>query len=314
MAYSKSLAVAVFSLYILLATEPKAAELDTAVPIDLARAIIEIPSAGDVRFYDEEPSSFPDLKVPDEFTFVGAMEMAQAGIARIVLKSPHALDVGTEILNNSLQSEGYVLMPRMPSVKRGFIGHNSTPAIYSLCNDDLGALNIRALSRSGDILFSISGSRLTIDAAGNNCGDRVRTQMEFVDSMIQRENSGIRAQLPITSVPIGENSDISGTIASTRSSGGDQHYEISSQLISDRTASYVHDHIKEQLLSQGWNRVQTVSEQESNWRTTVEDRLLFGELLILQLDEGLINLYFRISENDGLVIEESTLRPSIRPL
>lgn len=311
MPYNKCLTV--FSLCAILITEIKAAELDTAVPIELARAMVETPSTGEVRFYDEVPASFPDFTVPDEFVLVGAMEFAEAGIIRIVLTSPHVLKVGTGILNDSLETEGYSLIPKMPSARRGFIGNNSTPAIYNLCNDDLGALTIRSLRRGIDNLYSISGSRTTIDASGKTCGDRVRTRMGFIDSMIQRESSGIRAQLPAMLVPTEENSESAGIISGTRGSGGDEYYEISSQLVSGRTASYIHDHIAEQLLSQGWNRVQVVSERESNWRTTIEDQLLFGELIILEVGEEIVNLYFRISKSNGLTIEDSRLLPGPRP-
>ncbi|MCG8413169.1 MAG: hypothetical protein MI746_03020 [Pseudomonadales bacterium] len=300
-------------LWLVLSTGVRAAEFDNGIPLDLAKALIEVPHTGEVRFYDEPPPAFPEVTVPSHFSFVGGMEMAEAGLVRIVLKSQHSLSEGLELLTASLQEDGYVLVPKMPARQRGFISDASETMIQNLCNDDKGALTIRALSRGGpDVFYSISGSRTTVDASGNTCGDRVRRRNEFVDSMNQRRNSGIRAELPIMSMPLEEGSASTGVIVGTRSSGGDDYYEISSQLKSGQSASHIHNHITDQLIDQGWEQVQELSEQESNWRTTVESRLVFGELVIRKVDEETLNLYFRISNNDGLIIEESRLRYSPR--
>ncbi len=304
---------ALLVLWLVLSAGVRAAEFGSEIPLDLAKALIEIPHTGEVYFYDEPPPTFPEVTVPSHFSFVGGIEMARAGLVRIVLKSQHSLNEGIKLLTASLQEDGYVLVPKMPTPRRGFVADAAESVVQDLCNDDMGALMIRVLSRGGpDIFYSISGSRTTVDASGNTCGDRVRRRNGYVDSMNQRMNSGIRAELPIMLMPLEEGSASTGLIVGSRSSGGDDYYEISSQLKSSRSASYIHDHITDQLIDQEWEQVQELNEQESNWRTTVENRLLFGELVIRKVDEETLNLYFRISENDGLIIEESRLRYSPR--
>jgi len=300
---------AFLGLCLVLSTGASAAELDDDIPLDLAKALIEIPQVGEVHFYDQPPPSFPELTVPDDFLFVGSVDVPQIGHTRIVIKSQHSLDAGLEVLTNSLQEDGYAMMPRRPEQQRGFIGGDAEPRIRHLCSDDKGALSIRALNRGDeDNYYSIVGSRITVDTSGNSCGDRIRNRYEFINSTTQRMNSGIRAQFPIMTMPLEKDSVSRGLIVGSRGSGGDDYYETSSHLNSAWPPSYIHDHVVEQLVEQGWEQVQSISEQESNWRVTIDNQLLFGEFAVDQVGEDTLSLYFRISENDGLFIEDSGIR------
>lgn len=290
----------------------EAAELTNEIPLDFAQALIELPQTGEVRFYDAPPPSFPEFTVPDGFTFVGGMDMDSAGFARVILKSPHEMSEGSTFLSNSLYEDGYVSMPRTPARERGFLADVSPPAVLNFCNDDKGTLQIRILQRgSSEIFYSMNGSRVATNSDGEACGDQVRERMEFAEMRMQRYNSGLQSELPIMSMPVEDGSDRAGIIDGSRDRGGNDYFETSSQLLSGWPATYIHDHITEQLIDQGWEHVQSLGEGESNWRITLEDRTLFGELVVRQVGENTLNLYFRISIG-GLVIEESGLGFPVR--
>lgn len=286
-----------------------AAELNQEIPVGLAKALIQIPFDGEVRFYDSPPETFPEFTVPDDFDVVGGVTMLDAGLSQVVLSSGHELSVGLNLLLDSLQNDTYVLQLKMPQMQRGFVSDANFTTVYNLCNDDLGALSIRALRRGSDNLYAISGNKLTIDSSGSTCGDRIASAAESYNRMEQINNRGMRADFPLLSAPLEKNSDSQGSIIGSRSSGGNGYYETSSQLTTGHTAPFVHIYFTEQLTNQGWELVQDISDQESNWRITIEDRALFGELKIGETEEGVLNLYFRISKDAGLYIEDSLLSP-----
>lgn len=292
----------------------EAVELENQIPIDLAKALIQIPFDGEVRFNDATPASFPEFTIPNEFDVVGGVTMAASALSQVVLSSEHELRAGLKLLTDSLQGDGYVLQLKMPRPQNGFVSDANIATVHNLCNDDLGALLIRALRRGSDNLYAISGNKETIDSSGRTCGDRIARNTESYDRMERINNTGLRAELPLLSVPIEEGSNRQGLITNSRGRGGNDYYETSSQLVSAYPATFVHDDFVEQLIDQDWELVQEISDRESNWRITIEDRSLFGELQIIEAGEGVLSLYFRISRDVGLYIEDSLLRGPIRGL
>ena len=293
------------------------AEFEAEVPIDLAKALIELPAIGNVRFFEEPPDSFPEMTIPAEFVLVGSMTMDLSGYSRTILKSQLSLNDGMPALIESLQNDGYSLVPKMPLDNRGFTVAESLPTTVGVCSDEKGSISIRAMERGLDYFYSVHGSRIPEDSRGDNCSERIARQNESVARRVATLNSGVRGLIPEMVLPSEQNTNYRGLYPSSRGRGSDDYYETSSQVRSSFSANDIYSHFAEQLVSQGWTIDEGGDVSESTWQLDIEvEQEVFGELFIEQVDEDMFNLRFRISTQEGLYIQEqedSRIRRNFTP-
>jgi len=282
--------------FVLAAGAYAADEMENTIPVELARALFDLPDTGELRFYPRTPEGFPEFTVPPEFQLMGGMSLPN--FSRVALHTELELSEGMSVLASALQSDGYLLTPAHPPAERGFVAARTMPTPMNVCHEERGSMLIRALKRGEAHYFSLTGDA-TVDTSGTTCAERVAERQRFIDGRLFRESSGIRAYLPRLALPQELDTEYDGFQPSFRSSGSNTEYVVSSVIRSERDIAAIYQHFAEQLRSQQWaqGREHTVGNfHQGEWQFINEnDQLISGALLIEKQDQDTISLRFTIT-------------------
>lgn len=297
-----------FLITFFVAMQASAAELEDSIPVDLAKALFELPDTGQMRFYSDIPEGFPPFTVPAEFIILGGMTMPN--YSRVGIKGSVSMSEGMSILSSSFEDDGYLLFPKFLSHERGFVFGEIHPLPISVCHEDKGGISVRAISRDQDVFFSLTGGPST-DGSGVTCSEQVLKRQKFVDDQSFRETQGIRRDLPKLSIPIEKDLSLRGYQPGMRSSGSNTGLNITSQIPTTLNTAELYKHFADQLVAQQWTQSQNISNDgfaQGQWVKTIEnDQLIFGFLKVEKGGSGLFNLFFSISTSSGLYIEDDNM-------
>lgn len=297
--------LSIVAILLALATSASAGEeLENAIPVDLARALLDLPSTGELHFYSIEPEGFPEFTVPPGFELLGGMLLPN--FSRVALRTEMTPTEGMATLTASLQSDGYLLVPVRPPRARGFIAANSFPTPSNVCHDERGSIQIRALVRGEAHYFSLTGSSAE-DTSGATCVEIVAQRQQFIDSVAPTESSGIRGYLPRLTIPEEQNAEYIGFQPPSRFSGTDTGYVVSSVIRSELDTKIIYQHFAEQLRSQQWTQGQELTGSnfhQGEWQFINEDdQLISGALHVEQQDQDNVSLRFTVSTTRDYYIQ-----------
>jgi hypothetical protein len=296
-----------FTMILAFASHSSASELEESIPVDLARAMFELPHTGMMRFYSSLPENFPPFSLPPDFEILGGMTLPN--YSRVGLKSLSGKTMSEDMasLESSLASDDYLVFPKQPKSQQGFVFSEFHPLPLNVCAVGKGSIRVRAIRRDDDVYFSLSGGPSSSDADAS-CEESVIKRQQFVDEQIFRESTGIRKELPRLAVPLEEDPSIKGFQPGMRWTGSETSMKISSQVPSMGEATALYQHFSDQLIAQQWESNQELRNDDfaqGEWVRTIEDdQLIFGFLKVERGDGGMFNLYFSISTSGDLYIQD----------
>lgn len=297
-----------FLITFFVAMQASAAELEDSIPVDLAKALFNIPVTGQMRFYTDIPEGFPPFTVPASFVVLGGMEMPN--YLRVGIKGSASMRDGMSTFRSSLERDGYILFPQPPRNQRGFVFSEFHPLPISVCDDYKGSISVRAISRDQDVFFSVTGGP-ALDESGTTCTELILDQQKFVDGQVFRDTQGIRRDLPKLSIPIEKDLSLKGYQPGMRSSGSNTGLNITSQIPTTLNTAELYKHFSDQLVAQQWTQSQDISNDgfaQGQWVKTIEnDQLIFGFLKVEKGGLGLFNLFFSISTSSDLYIQDDNM-------
>jgi hypothetical protein len=298
-----------FLIIFLVAMPVSAAELEDSIPVDLARALFDIPFTGQMRFYTDIPEGFPPFTVPANFTILGGMVMPN--YLRVGIKGSVSMREGMSTFSTSLERDGYLIFPEFLKSERGFVLGETHPLPLTACHDSKGKIRVRAISRDQDVFFSLTGGAAALNEPGTTCAELILDRQKFVDDQLFRESQGIRRDLPKLSIPIEKDLSLRGYQPGMRYSGSNTGYETTSQIPSSLSTSELYTHFSNQLVSQQWSQDQGINSEgfvHGEWVKTIEDdQLIFGLLKVEKDVSGMFNLFFSISTSSDLTIQDDRM-------